>query len=294
MASLKDLKNRIGSVKNTQKITKAMKVVAAAKLRRAQERAEAARPYSEKLLSVMGSLAAGAGETMQGRNLLTGSGAFKTHLVIVATSSRGLCGGFNASIAKAALKYVNELITAGKEVKILCIGSKGHDFLKRFHADKIIESITGLQQKTVEYDGADLVREKVTEMFEAGEIDVCSMFFNKFISPINQIVTRKQLIPLELEIAEDAEMQGVDAPYEFEPDQEQILNHLLPKNMAIQIYSALLENQASEMGARMTAMDNATRNAGDMIDALTLEYNRSRQAAITTELIEIISGAEAL
>lgn len=293
MASLKDLKNRIGSVKNTQKITRAMKVVAAAKLRKAQERAEAARPYSEKLLGVMGSLAAGAGE-IQGRNLLTGTGEFKTHLVIVATSSRGLCGGFNASIAKAALKYVNELITSGKTVKILCIGSKGHDFLKRFHADKIIESITGLQSKTVEYDSADLVREKVTEMFDAGEIDVCSMFYNKFQSAISQIVTRKQLVPLELDVSESVEMQGVDAPYDFEPDQEQILNHLLPKNMAIQIYSSLLENQASEMGARMTAMDNATRNAGDMIESLTLVYNRTRQAAITTELIEIISGAEAL
>ena len=294
MASLKDLKNRIGSVKNTQKITKAMKVVAAAKLRRAQERAEASRPYSEKLLSVMGSLAAGAGDTMDSRNLLTGSGSFQTHLVIVATSSRGLCGGFNASIAKAALKHVNELIEAGKQVKILCIGSKGHDFLKRFHADKIIESITGMQSKTVNYEDADLVREKVTQLFDAGEIDVCSMFYNKFVSPINQIVTRKQLIPLELEVAESADLSASDAPYDFEPDQAQILNHLLPKNMAIQIYASLLENVASEMGARMTAMDNATRNAGDMIDSLTLVYNRTRQAAITTELIEIISGAEAL
>lgn len=294
MASLKDLKNRIGSVKSTQKITKAMKVVAAAKLRKAQERAEAARPYSEKLLSVMGSLAAGAGDTMDSKNLLTGSGSFDKHLVIVATSSRGLCGGFNASIAKAALKYINELLLEGKQVKILCIGSKGHDYLKRFHADKIIESITGLQQKTVEYSSADSVRQRVTELFEDGEIDVCSMFYNKFQSAISQIVTRKQLLPLELEVAESGEMNSVDAPYEFEPDQAQILNHLLPKNMAIQIYSSLLENQASEMGARMTAMDNATRNAGDMIERLTLVYNRTRQAAITTELIEIISGAEAL
>lgn len=292
MASLKDLKNRIKSVKSTQKITKAMKVVAAAKLRKAQERAEAARPYSEKLLGVMSSLAAGVGDTIQGKNLLTGSGSFNTHLVIVATSSRGLCGGFNSNISKAALRFINERITAGEKVKILCIGNKGFEYLRRFHADKIIESITGLQQKTVEYESADLVRKKVTEMFEAGEIDVCSMFFNKFISPISQVVTRKQLIPLELEISEE----GAEAlaPYEFEPGQEQILNHLLPKNLAIQIYASLLENQASEMGARMTAMDNATRNAGDMIDRLTLQYNRSRQAAITTELIEIISGAEAI
>jgi F-type H+-transporting ATPase subunit gamma len=214
--------------------------------------------------------------------------------VIVATSSRGLCGGFNASIAKAALKHINELLLSGKQVKILCVGSKGNDYLKRFHADKIVENITGIQQKTVEYASANLVREKVTAMFEAGEIDVCSMFYNKFITAMTQEVTRKQLLPLELEIAISGDMNSVDAPYDFEPDQAQILSHLLPKNMAIQIYSSLLENQASEMGARMTAMDNATRNAGDMIDRLTLVYNRTRQAAITTELIEIIAGAEAI
>jgi F-type H+-transporting ATPase subunit gamma len=294
MASLKDLKNRIKSVKSTQKITKAMKVVAAAKLRKAQDRAEAARPYSEKLLGVMSSLAAGAEGLSETKNLLTGSGSFDNHLVIVATSSRGLCGGFNASIAKAALKHINELLLSGKQVKILCVGSKGNDYLKRFHADKIVENITGIQQKTVEYASANLVREKVTAMFEAGEIDVCSMFYNKFITAMTQEVTRKQLLPLELEIAISGDMNSVDAPYDFEPDQAQILSHLLPKNMAIQIYSSLLENQASEMGARMTAMDNATRNAGDMIDRLTLVYNRTRQAAITTELIEIIAGAEAI
>jgi F-type H+-transporting ATPase subunit gamma len=294
MASLKDLKNRIKSVKSTQKITKAMKVVAAAKLRRAQERAEAARPYSKKLLSVMSSLAAGVGDSIIDRNLLTGSGSFDTHLVIVATSNRGLCGGFNANIAKGALRFINELITSGKKVKILCVGNKGYEFLRRFHADKIVQNLSNPQQKTVEYANADEIREIVTTMFEAGEIDVCSMFYNRFISPINLVVTRKQLLPLELEIAESGDIHAADAQYEFEPDQAQILNHLLPKNMAIQIYSALLENQASEMGARMTAMDNATRNAGDMINKLTLKYNRTRQAAITTELIEIIAGAEAI
>jgi F-type H+-transporting ATPase subunit gamma len=203
-----------------------------------------------------------------------------------------LCGGFNGNIAKASLRFINERIASGEKIKILCIGNKGFDYLRRFHADKIIDCITDFQGKTIEYGFADDVREKITNLFEAGEIDVCSFFYNKFLSPISQVVTRKQLIPLELEASTEGAAEL--APYDFEPDQEQILNHLLPKNLAIQIYASLLENQASEMGARMTAMDNATRNAGDMIQKLTLQYNRSRQAAITTELIEIISGAEAI
>lgn len=291
MASLKDLKNRIKSVKSTQKITKAMKVVAAAKLRRAQERAEAARPYSAKLMQMMSALAAGVETNANERNLLTGSGSFDSHLIVVATSSRGLCGGFNGSIAKAALRHINDLLGNGHKVKILCIGNKGYEYLRRFHADKILDEAVVFQQKTIEYEGADMIREKITSLFEAGEIDVCTMIFNKFISPISQVVTKAQLLPLQLEVVGDA---AELSPYEFEPDQAAILNHLLPKNLAVQIYSALLENQASEMGARMTAMDNATRNAGDMINKLTLKYNRSRQAAITTELIEIISGAEAI
>ena len=298
MANLKDLKNRIGSVKNTQKITKAMKMVAAAKLRKAQEAALASRPYSEKLAEVMTELA--QGKDIAGRNMLSGTGSDKKHLVIVATSSRGLCGGFNSSITKAANNKINALIAREREVKIICVGSKGFDLLRAKYEDIILETITGTQKKTVEFESANEIALKITELFEAGEFDECSIFYNHFNSPISQVPTMQKLIPCglpeqeendnEIEIAERAD----DFVFEFEPEKERILEYLLPKNLAIQIYHALLENQASEMGARMTAMDNATRNAGDMIDRLSLEYNRTRQAAITTELIEIISGAEAL
>lgn len=293
MPSLKDLKNRIGSVKNTQKITKAMKMVAASKLRRAQERAEAARPYSEKLKSVMASLTANASGAAEGPSLLHGTGGDQNHLLVVATSSRGLCGGFNSSIAKAALVRINELVASGKNVKVICIGKKGHDYLKRFHNDKIIEVIEGAQKNAIEYSTADEIANKITENFNAGNVDICTLFYNKFESAISQIVTAQQLIPLQID---EEELAGAnpDASFEFEPNEEEILDYLLPKNLAVQIFAGLLENQASEQGARMTAMDNATRNAGDMIYRLTLQYNRTRQAAITTELTEIISGAEAL
>lgn len=295
MASLKDLKNRIGSVKSTQKITKAMKMVAAAKLRKAQERAEQARPYTEKLGEMMASLTAGKDTAnAEEKSLLSGTGADQTHLIIVATSSRGLCGGFNSSITKAAMIKINQLTLEGKDVKILCIGSKGYDALKRLHKNKILDTVQGLQKKEISYEMVDEVVKSVIEMFDNGEFDICSIFYNKFQSAISQIVTEKKLIPLEIEEIENAPKADSNISFEYEPEEEEILNYLLPKNMSMQIYSALLENQASEMGARMTAMDNATRNAGDMIDKLTLQYNRSRQAAITTELIEIISGAEAL
>lgn len=287
MASLKDLKNRIKSVKSTQKITKAMKMVAAAKLRRAQERAEQSRPYTEKMAAMLASLTSG-GVSVQGASLINGTGSDKTHLVIIATSSRGLCGGFNASIAKAALIKINNLIGEGKTVKILCVGRKGYDIVKRFHKDKIVEKLE-VQTKQVEYGFADEVTQKVIELFNAGEFDVCSIFYNKFVSVITQKVTEKKLIPLEIDTSVKA-----SESYDFEPEEEKILERLLPKNLAVQIYSGLLENAASEQGARMSAMDNATRNAGEMIKSLTLKYNRSRQAAITKELIEIISGAEAI
>lgn len=287
MASLKDLKNRIKSVKSTQKITKAMKMVAAAKLRRAQERAEQSRPYTEKLGAIIASLTSG-GVSVDGRSLIAGTGKDKTHLVVVATSSRGLCGGFNSSIGKAALLKINALINEGKTVKILCIGRKGYDFIKRLHKDKIIDKLE-IETKQVEYAFAAQVSQKVIALFEAGEFDVCTIFYNKFISAITQKVTEKQLIPLEM-----PEVAGASESYDFEPEEEKILESLLPKNLAVQIYSGLLENYASEQGARMSAMDNATRNAGEMIKKLTLQYNRSRQASITKELIEIISGAEAI
>lgn len=300
MANLKDLKNRISSVKNTQKITKAMKMVAAAKLRKAQEAAIASRPYSEKLAEVMTELA-GAKDLSGSRNLLTGTGEDKKHLVIVATSSRGLCGGFNSSITKAASNKIYSLIAREREVEIICVGSKGEDLLRAKYGDLISETIVGKQKKTVEFSAAKEIADKIAAKFEAGEFDECSIFYNHFNSPISQVPTMHKLVPCglpETEEENDNENSGTeradDFVFEFEPEKEQILDYLLPKNLAIQIYHALLENQASEMGARMTAMDNATRNAGDMIERLSLEYNRTRQAAITTELIEIISGAEAL
>lgn len=292
MASLKDLKNRIKSVKSTQKITKAMKMVAAAKLRRAQERAEAARPYSEKMAQVLSSLAASySGGT--GANLLSGTGLDDKYLVIVATSNRGLAGAFNSSIAKAANIKINKLVAEGKKVQILCIGRKGYDLLKKNHKSRIIETIELKNKNFIDFAEVQEISTKIIELFNAGGFDVARIFFNTFQSAISQVVTDKQLIPLELP-ANENKTKGTETPFEFEPNEEEILNTLLPRNLAVQIYAALMENLASEHGARMTAMDNATRNAGEMIGRLTLVYNRSRQAAITKELIEIISGAEAI
>jgi F-type H+-transporting ATPase subunit gamma len=291
MASLKDLKNRIKSVKSTQKITKAMKMVAAAKLRRAQEAAESGRPYALKMSQILSSLTAGFVADPSRPTLLSGNGKDNKYLVIVATSNRGLCGGFNSSIAKAANAKINKLIAAGKDVRIICVGRKGYDSLKRTHKKRILEVIEELGKK-VEYSLAETIANRVIDLFEKGEFDVCTLFYNKFVSAISQQVVDKQLVPLELPKNDNA--AGADAKSEFEPSEEQILDSLLPKNLAVQIYSGLLENLASEQGARMTAMDNATRNAGEMIKKLTLVYNRNRQAAITKELIEIISGAEAI
>jgi F-type H+-transporting ATPase subunit gamma len=295
MPSLKDLRNRIRSVKSTQKITSAMKMVAAAKLRRAQEQAEAARPYAVRLERMIAALATRLRDTAGAPPLLTGSGRSDTHLVIVASSDRGLCGGFNSSIAREARALVRALLADGKTVKILCVGRKGRDQLRRDFAKLIVDTIEMVGKKRISFADADQVAARVRAMFDAGEIDVATIIYARFKSAISQIVTRQQLIPVALPpVAADAPTAGGGAIYEYEPDEETVLEALLPRNLAVQIFGALMENNASEHGARMTAMDNATRNAGDMIDALTLNYNRTRQAVITRELIEIISGAEAV
>ncbi len=290
MANLKDLKTRIESVKSTRKITKAMQMVAAAKLRRAQEAAEAGRPYGERMSAVMGNLAKGAAGSETAPKLLSGTGSDQVHLLIVATAERGLCGGFNSSIAKLARAHAQDLMAKGKTVKVLTVGKKGREQLKRDFEDKYIAHVDLSDVKRVGYNNAQDIARDVVARFDAGEFDVATIFFNVFQSVMAQIPTAKQLIPAEVE--EDAD---ADAPfYEYEPDEDEILAELLPAAMTTQIFTALLENGASEQGARMSAMDNATRNAGEMIDKLTIEFNRSRQAAITNELIEIISGAEAL
>ncbi|MGD1954493.1 MAG: F0F1 ATP synthase subunit gamma [Sphingomonadales bacterium] len=294
MASLKDLKNRIASVKSTQKITKAMKMVAASKLRRAQEAAEAARPYAERMESVMAALGKNVVQSDASSPLLVGTGKDDVHLVIVATSEKGLCGGFNTNIVKGARQKIEELVAAGKTGKVLCVGRKGAIILRRIHRDKMLETIELANVKQVGFDQAALISETVLDMFAAGEFDVAHLFFAKFQSALVQIVTGQQLIPVPLPEVGEEEQSGSSAVYEYEPSEEAILTDLLPRNVSVQVFKALLENAASEQGARMTAMDNATRNAGDMIDSLTLTYNRTRQAAITKELIEIISGAEAL
>ena len=298
MPSLKDLKIRIDSVKSTQKITSAMKMVAAAKLRRAQESAEAARPYALRMERMLGSLAQSVGSTEGAPKLLAGTGADETHLLVAFTADRGLCGGFNGSIIRQTRNMTNELRAAGKTVKIFCVGRKGHDVLKREFPDEIIDHVQGLGRRTVEYQEAAGVAQSITSLFEDGAFDICTIIFNRFQSAMTQIVTPQQLIPFEPAVAEEAEDEAADdgpkAVYIFEPEEDEILADLLPRNLAVQIFQALLESSASEHGARMTAMDNATRNAGEMIDNLTLNYNRTRQAYITKELIEIISGAEAL
>ena len=288
MPSLKDLKNRIGSVKNTRKITKAMQMVAAAKLRRAQEAAEAARPFAERMTAVMTALAAGVGTGEGAPKLLAGNGKDQVHLLVVMTSERGLCGGFNSSIVKLARARAAELLANGKTVKILTVGKKGREQLKRDWAQTFVGHVDLSDVKRVGYGNAQGVARQVTAAFDGGEADVVTIFYNRFQSVISQIPTMRQVIPATFEAA------ATTALYDYEPSEEAILADLLPRGVATQIFTALLENGASEQGARMSAMDNATRNAGDMINKLTIQYNRSRQAAITKELIEIISGAEAL
>ncbi|MCD6034541.1 MAG: synthase subunit gamma [Rickettsiales bacterium] len=296
MPSLKDLKNRIGSVKSTQKITKAMQMVAAAKLRRAQERAKAAEPYAGRMQRMLEALASNIASGDSLPKLLVGTGKDETHLIVVTTSDRGLCGGFNGSIVREARRQIMSLQAQGKKVKLLCLGAKGYDQLKSVYGHLIIERIEGISKKPIAYSDAEGVATKITELLESGAFDVCTVIYNKFQSAISQIVTLQQLIPLQIasSVAEEGATAGTKPVYEFEPDEEKILESLLPRNLAVQLLHALLENSASEQGARMSAMDNATRNAGDMIKKLSLQYNRSRQATITKELIEIISGAEAV
>ncbi|MGR3648991.1 MAG: F0F1 ATP synthase subunit gamma [Shimia sp.] len=290
MPSLKDLKNRIESVKNTRKITKAMQMVAAAKLRRAQEAAEQSRPYTERFNAVMAGLAASVGSSDSAPKLLSGTGSDQTHLLVVMTAERGLCGGFNANISKLARAKAAELKAAGKTVKVLTVGKKGRDAIKRDLGDDFAGHVDLTEVKRVGYDNAQDIARDVLDRFDAGEFDVATIFFSEFVNVVTQIPTAQQIIPAAFEADED----GASTLYDYEPSEEAILADLLPRGVATQIFAALLENGASEQGARMSAMDNATRNAGDMIDKLTIQYNRSRQAVITNELIEIISGAEAL
>ena len=291
MASLDDLKKRITSVKSTQKITKAMKMVAAAKLKRAQDSAEKGRPYSEKMNNVILNLSNGISDKESAPKLLSGTGKEQIQLCVVMTSDRGLCGGFNSNIIKKAKSFFEKILKEGKDLKIITVGSKGNDQLKRTYGDKIIENISFKNSKNVNFFDAEKVGKLLIEKFEKEEFDVCTIFYNQFKNVITQIPQSQQLIPLKTENKDD---DNLEKSYEFEPDEDEILNNLLPKNISTQIFKALLENSASEQGARMSAMDNATRNAGEMVDKLTIEYNRSRQAAITKELIEIISGAESL
>jgi F-type H+-transporting ATPase subunit gamma len=289
MPSLKDLKNRIESVKSTRKITKAMQMVAAAKLRRAQEAAEASRPYAERFSAVLGALASTVGQSDSAPRLLRGTGSDQTHLLVVMTAERGLCGGFNSNIAKLARNKAAELTAAGKTVKIVTVGKKGRDALKRDFGKYFVQHVdlTGVK---LGYDSAQGIAKDVIARFNDDEFDVATIFYSKFVNVVTQIPTAQQIIPAQFEAEEGA----VSTLYDYEPSEEAILDDLLPRGVATQIFAALLENGASEQGARMSAMDNATRNAGDMIDKLTIEFNRSRQAVITNELIEIISGAEAL
>ena len=295
MANLKELKARISSVKSTQRITSAMKMVAAAKLRKAQDMAEAARPYAERIERMLGSLAAGASSS-GAPAMLTGTGKDDTHLLVIVTSDRGLCGGFNGSIIRVVRRRIVELQAEGKTVKLLIIGRKGVGLLRREFRDLFVEVYEELAKPVPTFEGAATVADKVTTMFEAGEFDVCTIYYNKFVSALTQIVTPLQLIPFAVPEGEEEQpaVGGAQAIYEFEPEEEKILAALLPKNLSTQVFRAMLESFAGEQGARMTAMDNATRNAGDMINSLSITYNRTRQAQITKELIEIISGAEAL
>jgi len=289
--NLKDLKNRIESVKNTRKITKAMQMVAAAKLRRAQDAAEASRPYSERFNSVLASLAASVGSSQSAPLLLRGTGKQDVHMLVIMTAERGLCGGFNSSIAKLARSHAVKLQENGKQVKIITVGKKGRDAIKRDLGEFFIEHVDLSELKSIKYVNAQSIAKALLSRFDDNEYDVATIFYSKFVNVVSQIPTAQQIIPATFGDQPSALDKTI---YEYEPDEETILSDLLPRGVATQLFSALLENGASEQGARMSAMDNATRNAGDMIDNLTIEYNRSRQAVITNELIEIISGAEAL
>ena len=292
MASLDDLKKRISSVKSTQKITKAMKMVAASKLRRAQENAEKGRPYSKKINNIILNLSNGISDKENSPKLLTGTGEEKNHLCVVLTSDRGLCGGFNSNIIKKAKSYFQKILNENKNLKIITVGSKGYDQLKRIYEKNIVENISFKDSKNVNYLDAEKVGKIIIDNFYKNEFDVCTIFYNRFKNVITQIPQEQQIIPLKA--SESKKDSSVEDNYEFEPEEDEILSNLLPKNISTQIFKAMLENSASEQGSRMTAMDNATRNAGEMVDKLTIQYNRSRQAAITKELIEIISGAESL
>jgi len=291
MASLKDMRVRIAATKATQKITKAMQMVAASKLRRAQAAAEAARPYAERMSKVLSSIASAVAGSDSAPKLLAGTGNDKVHLLVVCTAERGLCGPFNSSIVRLAREKANALSNQGNDVKILCVGSKGYDQLRRLYGKYIIETIDLRGIKQIGFEQADMIARKIIKLFEEGAFDVCTLFFSRFKSVIAQIPTAQQLIPLQFDAGKE---NGPSASYEYEPDEGEILADLLPRNLSVQVFRALLENAASEQGARMSAMDNATRNAGEMIRKQTLTYNRTRQAMITKELIEIISGAEAL
>ncbi|WP_037148935.1 F0F1 ATP synthase subunit gamma [Rhizobium freirei] len=294
MPSLKDLKNRIASVKATQKITKAMKMVAAAKLRRAQEAAEAARPYSQRMAAVLANISAAVSDADGAPLLMTGTGKSDVHLLVVCTAERGLCGGFNSQISRFARDHARKLLAEGKTVKIFTVGKKGYDVLRREYASLIVERKELRDVKRIGFDNADAIGKRIIDMFEAGEFDVCTLFYSEFKSVISQVPTAQQLIPASAPAAVEEDAAHKGAVYEYEPDAASILADLIPRNISVQIFRALLENVAGEMGAKMSAMDNATRNAGEMINKLTLNYNRQRQAQITKELIEIISGAEAL
>ena len=294
MPNLDDLKKRIGSVKSTEKITKAMKMVAAAKLRRAQESAESSRPYSDSMKDLIESISKGYKPSSTDRNLLTGDEKDQIHLLILFTSERGLCGGFNSIVTRTLKDKIENLIDQNKTVKIVCVGKKGYDILKRQYSEMITEVIDMRAVKSITYQDAKNISDKIVKMFFDGEFDKCSIFYNEFKSVISQIPTEQQVIPIEIISDEADEEKKEESFFEFEPGESEILDEILPLNFTVQVFKALLESAASEQGARMSAMDNASRNAGDMIDNLTLFYNRSRQAVITKELIEIISGAEAV
>jgi F-type H+-transporting ATPase subunit gamma len=293
MPSLKDLRNRIASVKATQKITKAMQMVAAAKLRRAQEAAEAARPYSQRMGAVLANITQAVGSGGDAPALMTGTGKDDTHLLVVCTAERGLCGGFNSQIARLAREHIRKLVAVGKTVKVITVGKKGNDILRREYGNLIIDRIELREVKQIGFVNADAIAKKVIGLFNDGQFDICTLFYSEFKSVISQIPTAQQIIPAAAPAASDMGNNG-SAVYEYEPEPGEILGDLIPRNIAVQIFRALLENAAGEMGAKMSAMDNATRNAGDMINKLSITYNRQRQAQITKELIEIISGAEAL
>jgi len=292
MPSLDDLKKRIYSVKSTQKITKAMKMVAAAKLRRAQESAEKGRPFSERMNNIILNLSSSITDKDNASKFLVGTGKDNVHLCVVITADRGLCGGFNTNICKKAKNYFEKVIKEGKTLKIFTVGSKGHDQLKRVYGSYIVDKINFKGYKRISYKEAEEVGKKIIKLFNDGKFDICNIFYNKFKNVITQIPQQQQIIPIKK--IQNEEGKKTENFYEFEPDEDEILENLLPRNISTQIFKAFLENAASEQGSRMTAMDNATRNAGDLVDKLTITYNRSRQAAITKELIEIISGAESL